>query len=91
MEKLVAMVTRDDLAASGASTQISHPFCLNLTSRKFPGRISQSITQMGKQPQRWNFPKVTACLWGNLVVWKPFRFFPSSFFEMENFLIWTWP
>lgn len=51
MEKLVAMVTRG-LAASGALTQISHPFCLNFTSRKFPCRISGSITQMGKQPQR---------------------------------------
>lgn len=51
MEKLVAMVTRG-LAASGASTQISHPFCLNFTSRKFPCRISGSITQVGKQPQR---------------------------------------
>lgn len=51
MAKLVAMVTLG-LAASGASAQISYPFCLNFTSRKFPCRISQSITQMGKQPQR---------------------------------------
>ena len=90
MEELVAMVTLG-LAASGASAQISHPFCLNFTSRKFPCRICRSITQMGKQPQRGASLRLQLAGGGNLVVRKPFRFFPSSFFEMENFLIWTWP